>query len=227
MGYGARRTLRNHACVMLSALIVTLAQPALAKPLKLIAFGDSLTQGYGLPEADGLVPQLQDWLRAHGQDVTVENAGVSGDTSAGGASRIGWTLAGGGDAIIVELGGNDLLRGIPPATTRANLSKVLQAAHDKGLPILLIGLPAPANYGPDYQKQFDAIYPALAAKYHTMLIPDYFAPLRAKADRTQAMQTYMQAGGIHPNAAGVKVIVSSLGPKVVKLLAKVNQSATN
>ncbi|MDE3240381.1 MAG: arylesterase [Paracoccaceae bacterium] len=212
---------------MLTALLVALAQPALAAPLKLIAFGDSLTQGYGLPEAQGLVPQLQDWLSAHGQDVTVENAGVSGDTSAGGASRIGWTLAGGGDAIIVELGGNDLLRGIPPETTRANLDAVMKAASDKGLPILLIGLPAPANYGPDYQKQFDAIYPALAAKYQAMLIPDYFAPLRAKTDRTQAMAAYMQPDGIHPNAEGVKVIVASLGPKVVALLKQVHQSAGN
>ncbi|MDE3120437.1 MAG: arylesterase [Paracoccaceae bacterium] len=212
---------------MLTALLVALAQPALSAPLKLIAFGDSLTQGYGLPEAQGLVPQLQDWLGAHGQDVTVENAGVSGDTSAGGASRIGWTLAGGGDAIIVELGGNDLLRGIPPETTRANLDAVMKAASDKGLPILLIGLPAPANYGPDYQKQFDAIYPALAAKYQAMLIPDYFAPLRAKTDRTQAMAAYMQPDGIHPNAEGVKVIVASLGPKVMALLKQVHQSAGN
>ena len=98
------------------------------------------------------MPQLQAWLTAHGADVTVLNAGVSGDTTAGGLSRIGWTLAGGGDAIIVELGGNDLLRGIDPAASRANLDGILNAATAKGLPVLLIGVKAPANYGPDYQQ---------------------------------------------------------------------------
>lgn len=205
---------------MLTAL--ALAGPALAEP-KLIAFGDSLTQGYGLPEDQGLVPQLAAWLAAHGTPAQVENAGVSGDTSAGGRSRIAWTLAGGGDAIMVELGGNDLLRGLNPEDTSANLDAILAAAAAKRLPILLIGLPAPPNYGPDYQRAFDAIFPALAAKYHALLVPDYFAPLLSGADRAAALQAYMQPDGIHPNAAGVRKIVAALGPEVQKLLAEIPQ----
>jgi acyl-CoA thioesterase-1 len=225
-GYGTFGRLRNQAFVSLLTLAL-LALPAGAAPLKLIAFGDSLTQGHGLAPDRGFVAQLQGWLRAHGHDVTVENAGVSGDTTAGGAARIGWTLAGGGDAIIVELGGNDMLRGIDPATTRANLNAILKAVHAKGLPILLIGIPAPPNYGPEYEKQFDAIYPALATEYHAALVPDFFAPLRKGESRNQAMEKYMQPDGIHPNAAGVKRIVNALGPKVAALLGRVARPATN
>jgi acyl-CoA thioesterase-1 len=225
LAYGSIAQLRNHSFVILLALFA--AAPASAAPLNLIALGDSLTQGYGLPPDDGLVPQLQNWLQAHGHDVTVLNAGVSGDTSAGGRSRIDWTLAGGGDAIIVELGGNDMLRGIDPAATRDNLDAILRAASAKGLPILLIGLSAPGNFGADYQTAFDAIYPDLAAKYHAMLIPNFFAPLTAGTDRAAAMKTYMQADGIHPNAAGVRIIVAVLGPQVEQLLARIGKPATN
>ncbi|MFC2969787.1 arylesterase [Acidimangrovimonas pyrenivorans] len=195
--------------------------PAAARTA-LIAFGDSLTEGYGLIQGEGFVPQLQAWLTAHGADVKVMNAGVSGDTTAGGLSRIGWTLSGAGDAIIVELGGNDLLRGIDPAHTRANLDGILKAASDKGLPILLIGMTAPANYGPDFQRRFDAIFPELARKYGALYVPNFFAALDALPDRTKAMNDYMQGDAIHPSAAGVKLIVDDLGPKVLELLARVN-----
>ena len=225
MAYGSLARLRNHSFVMLLALVAAL--PAAAAPLHLIALGDSLTQGFGLLPEDGLVPQLQDWLQAHGHDVTVLNAGVSGDTSAGGRSRIDWTLAGGGDAIIVELGGNDLLRGIDPAATRDNLDAILKAASAKGLPILLIGLSAPGNFGADYQTAFDAIYPDLAAKYHAMLVANFFAPLTAGTDRAAAMKADMQEDGIHPNAAGVRIIVDALGPQVGQLLARDGAPATN
>lgn len=208
--------------------LALLALPAAAAPQKLIAFGDSLTQGHGLAPDQGFTAQLQDWLRAHGHDVTVENAGVSGDTSAGGASRIAWTLAGGGDAIIVELGGNDMLRGIDPATTKANLNTILKAVAAKGLPVMLIGIPAPPNYGAGYQSAFDAIYPTLAARYHATLVPDFFAPLLGTGEtRAQAMEAFMQPDGIHPNATGVKRIVASLGPKVVALLARAAAPGTN
>ncbi len=197
------------------------AGPASARPLKLIMFGDSLTQGYGLAQGDGLVPQLQAWLRGRGHDVTLINAGVSGDTTAGGRSRIGWTLAGGGDAIVVELGGNDLLRGLPPKLTRTNLDAILSAIRAKGLPTLLVGLPAPPNFGADYARAFDAIFPDLAQRYDTLLMPDYFAPLRKGLSRQAALERYMQPDGIHPDAAGVRRIVPALGARVEQLLDRV------
>ncbi|TMV70112.1 arylesterase [Thioclava sp. BHET1] len=205
----------------LAILLTLLPLAASAAPLRLIMFGDSLTQGYGLPDGEGLVPQLQSWLRAKGHDVTLLNAGVSGDTTAGGLSRIDWTLAGGGDAVVVELGGNDMLRGISPSVTRANLDAILKKIRAKHLPVLLIGIPAAGNYGADYAKAFDAIYPTLAQKYHTALVPDYYAPLEAAEPRAAAMRDFLQADGIHPNAAGVKRIVPALGPAVAALLAQV------
>ena len=154
MPYGAIRRLRNLALVTSLALPVAAA----AEPLTLVAFGDSLTQGYGLPPDQGLVPQLQAWLRAQGADVTVINAGVSGDTTAGGASRIDWTLTPEVDAMILTLGGNDMLRGIDPAEARRNLDTILTATEARDLPVLVVPMLAPGNYGPDYKRDFDAMY---------------------------------------------------------------------
>ena len=131
--YGAGARLRN-----LTLACVLLASPATAT-VTLVAFGDSLTEGYGLAPEDGFVPQLQTWLTAAGQDVTVVNAGVSGDTTAGGVARLDWTLAGGADVMILNLGGNDLLRGLDPAGSQANLDKILAAAQQQHLPVLLVG----------------------------------------------------------------------------------------
>lgn len=194
--------------------------PVWADPLTLVALGDSLTQGYGLPQSDGFVPQLQAWLRAKGADVTVVNAGVSGDTTAGGAARVDWTLTPDVDAMIVNLGGNDLLRGIDPAASRANLDAILTAADARGLPVLLVALRAPGNYGPEFKAAFDAMYPELAAKHGTLLDADFFAPLTGPDGRLAAADL-MQADGIHPSAAGVAKIVEHIGPKVLELLAKV------
>ena len=202
------------------ALIFT-TLPALAEPLTLVALGDSLTQGYGLPAEDGFVPQLQSWLTAQGLDVVVVNAGVSGDTTAGGLSRLDWTLTPNVDAMIVTLGGNDLLRGIDPATSRANLDAILQGAQSHNLPVLLIAMQAPGNYGPDYKTAFDAIYLELAAQYGTLLAPGFFAPLMAADADPAALTAYLQADGIHPNAEGVVKIVAGLGPQVIELLGQV------
>lgn len=196
-----------------------LAGVALAEPLTLVALGDSLTQGYGLPQADGFVPQLEAWLRAKGADVTVVNAGVSGDTTAGGRARVDWTLTPDVDALIVNLGGNDLLRGIDPAASRANLDAILTAAGDRGLPVLLVALRAPGNYGPAFKAAFDAIYPDLAAKHGTLLTENFFAPLTDQQSRLRSPDL-MQPDGIHPSAAGVALIVDYIGPKVIELLAK-------
>lgn len=184
------------------------------------ALGDSLTQGYGLPQGDGLVPQLQAWLDAHGVETRLINAGVSGDTTAGGLARVDWTLTPDVQALIVSLGGNDFLRGIDPAVTRANLDAILTHADAKGLPVLLIGLHAAGNYGPDYQAAFDAIFPDLAKAHGALLYPGFFDPL-GTPDGTVVDPGLMQADGIHPNARGVARVVDSIGPKVLELVERV------
>lgn len=194
---------------------------AQAAPKVLLAYGDSLTAGYGLAEGDGLVPQLQAWLRAQGQDVTVVNGGVSGDTTAGGKARLDWMLTPDVGAVMVILGGNDMLRGIAPADTRANLSEILHKLRDRGLPVLLVPMQAPGNFGADYKAAFDAIYPDLAAETGAMIGPPFFAPLLSGGSDPAAMGAVMQDDGIHPNAAGVKIIVNALGPQVISLLAQV------
>lgn len=192
--------------------------PAMAETKTLLALGDSLTAGYGLPREDGFVPQLQAWLQTKGEDVEVINAGVSGDTTSGGVSRLDWSLTPGVDAMIVNLGGNDLLRGIDPARSRSNLDKILATAASRNLPVLLVGLRAPGNYGPDFKKAFDAIYPDLAAQYGVDLEMNFFGPLIADGQFTA--QT-MQPDGLHPSAEGVALIVAGMGPKVLDLLEKV------
>ena len=188
---------------------------------RVLALGDSLTAGYGLPREDGFVPQLTAWLATQGRQAEVVNAGVSGDTTAGGAARLEWSLASGADALIVNLGGNDMLRGLAPAQARANLTLIMEAAQAKGLPVLLVGMQAPGNFGADYKTEFDAIYPDLAAQYGALLLPVYFAPI-ATADGALD-PTFMQADGIHPNRDGVAKIVAAIGPKVLDLLAQIAQ----
>ena len=196
------------------------AGAAQAEPVTIAALGDSLTQGYGLVQEDGFVPQLQRWLDAQGAEVTLINAGVSGDTTAGGAARVAWTLIPEVDAMIVALGGNDLLRGIDPAVARANLDTILRTADEAGVEVLLIGMAAPGNYGPDYKDAFDAIYPELSAQYGTLYLDSFFAGFgEAAADPAKAV-SLMQADGIHPNAEGVARIVDAVGPHVLDLLAR-------
>ncbi|MFZ1725441.1 MAG: arylesterase [Albidovulum sp.] len=201
--------------------MISFTGAAAAEPATVVALGDSLTAGYGLPVEDGLVPQLQRWLTAHGTDAVLVNAGVSGDTTAGGLARTDWTLTPDVDAIIVTLGGNDLLRGLPPAEARANLDAILAKAKARNLPVLLIGLVAPGNYGADYKASFDAIYPDLAAKYTALYVKNFLAPIAAQPDRETALNTLMQADRIHPNARGVALIVDALGPKVQELVKRV------
>ena len=197
----------------------------MAAKLTLLALGDSLTAGFGLPPEQGFVPQLQEWLATQGQDVTVSNAGVSGDTTAGGLSRADWTLTPEVDALILALGGNDLLRGIDPATSRANLDAILKKAQARGLPVLMIGLRASGNFGPEYKVAFDGMYTDLAAQYGADLIVNFFQPLAdavaAGADTTGVRADLMQADGIHPNATGVALIVQAIGPRVLALIDRV------
>lgn len=192
--------------------------------MTVVALGDSLTAGYGLADqSQGLVPQLEGWLKAKGHDVVLQNAGVSGDTTAGGLARIGWALGPEADALIVTLGGNDLLRGIDPGAAKANLEGILKEAATRKMPVLLVGLKSTANFGPEYKAAFDGMYGELAQVYGTVLAEDFFAGLRAAgADPADpaSMAAFMQADGIHPNPEGVKLIVEGLGPKVEELLTK-------
>ncbi len=200
-----------------AALLCALAPGAGAakegKPV-IVAFGDSLIAGLGLPESESFPAKLEAALKARGKEASVVNAGVSGDTSAAALKRLDWALAGGADAIIVELGGNDALQGIPPEGTKANLAKIIETAQEKGLPVLLAGMEAPRNMGKDYTDAFHAIYPALAAQYGVLLYPFFL-------DGVALNDSLMQADGIHPNAKGVETIVARIAPKVEELLAQI------
>jgi acyl-CoA thioesterase-1 len=198
-------------------LIVAGAGPALAAPVKILALGSSLTQGYGLPPGTEFTVQLQAALKKAGVDAVVTNAGVSGDTSAGGLARLDWSLADHPDAVILELGSNDMLRGIPPAVTEKNLRAILdklKAAHVK---VLLTGMHAQRNLGADYVKQFDTIYPRLARDYNVLFYPFFL-------DGVALNSKLNQADGMHPNPAGVKVVVARMLPYVKKLLAEKGQN---
>ncbi|KUP90630.1 arylesterase [Tritonibacter horizontis] len=193
-----------------------------AEPVRLAAFGDSLVQGYGLPQDQGFVPQLEAWLEAQGGDVDILNAGVSGDTTAGGAARIDWTLAEAPDGVIVLLGGNDVLRGLPPAAARRHLTQIVDAAQAAGAQVMLIGMEAPLNFGPEYKAEFDQIYPALVASHGVLLHPYAFEGIvKAAGQDPAAFGTYLQPDGIHPNALGVAANIDALGPVVLDLLDRI------
>ena len=207
------------------AIILTTAVSA-AEPITVAALGDSLTQGYGLPAEQGFVPQLERWLRSKGADIRLINAGVSGDTTAGGLSRAQWTLTPDVDALIVTLGGNDLLRGIDPAISRNNLAGILGIATSRGLPVLLVGIDGPSNYGAEYEAAFDAMYGALAGEFGTMLYPNFLGALAARNDTADTLRHFMQADGIHPNADGVELIIKDMGPSVLELISAAGESGT-
>jgi acyl-CoA thioesterase-1 len=203
---------------LLAIATLALSAPALAKaPVKILMFGTSLTQGLGLPPGTELPVVLQARLAAAGVQAKVINAGVSGDTSADGLSRLDWSLAEKPDAAIVELGSNDALRGIDPAVTEKNITAVLAKFRAEHIPVLLLGMKAPRNLGPDYVRRFDAIYPRLAARGHAMLVPFVLEGVALDPRLNQA-------DGMHPNPAGEQVIATHLLPYVQKLIAEV-QSA--
>ncbi len=216
VSYGAGR-LRGK---VLAGLLMISAHPVLAAPPALIAFGDSLTQGYGLIEQDGFVPQLRAWLADHGAEARVINAGVSGDTTTGGLARIDWSLTADVQGMILALGGNDVLRGTDPAVTRANIRGILQVAQDKGVEVLLVGLRAPGNFGLDYQREINAIWPELSAEFGTLYAESFFEGL-GETDPAKLGDLF-QPDGLHPNADGVRLIVEGLGPKVIELIERLD-----
>ena len=196
------------------AAILLLAGPAQARTLRILALGTSLTQGYGLPPGTEFTVQLEAALKKDGIDARVENAGVSGDTSAGGLSRLDWSLADHPDAAIIELGSNDMLRGVPPAVTEKNLRAILSRLQKDHVAVLLTGMAAQRNLGLDYAKQFDGIYPRLAKDYNVVFYPFIL-------DGVALNPKLNQADGMHPNPAGVKIIIARILPYVKKMLAGV------
>ncbi len=208
--YGGWRRLVHLALGLVAALG---AQAAAAGPL-IWAFGDSLTAGYGLPPAQGFTAQLERALRARGIAATVRNGGVSGETAAQGRARLLWGLRGLGakpDLAIVELGANDMLRGLPPAQAAANLDRIVTTLKARGIPVLLAGMRASPNLGAEYVRAFDGLYPALARRHGVPLYPFFL-------DGVAGNPRLAQADGLHPNARGVAVIVGRITPAVVRAL---------
>lgn len=208
-GYGPLSKLVN-VCAMLTFLMIApLADQASAndETKVLLALGDSLTAGYGLDQKDAFPVQLQNALQAEGHNVEVINGGVSGDTSAGGRSRLDWLLATPVDGVIVELGANDGLRGLDPAETRDNLDWILLTLKKRNIPVVLTGMLAPPNLGEDYGREFNNIYPDLAKKYDVVFDPFFL-------EGVAAMPELNQKDGIHPNAEGVAIIVQRMKNKI-------------
>jgi acyl-CoA thioesterase-1 len=197
-------------------LLVAAAPVAQAEPRAsvIVALGDSLTAGLGLPQSEAFPAQLQAALKARGHDMTVIDAGVSGDTAAAAAQRLDWALPDNADAVIVELGGNDALQGIPPEGTKAALEKIIVSVQARGLPILLAGQEAPRNMGKDYVEAFSTIFRDLAQRYDVIFYPFFLEGVALN-------DALMQPDGLHPNAKGVARIVENILPKVEELLAKV------
>jgi len=196
-----------------------LADGALAdNTVKILAFGDSLTAGYGLSEADGFTVQLARALTKMGRKVQVINGGVSGDTTTGGLARLDWSLADQPQVMLLELGGNDMLRGLPPETVHANLQQIIDKARQAKITVLLIGMRAAPNLGADYQQQFDAVYPALAKADGVLFYP--FMLEGAIGD-----PALMQGDGIHANAQGVAIIVQRILPSVLQALDQAQKPA--
>lgn len=197
--------------------LVGLSGAAAAEPMRIVAIGDSLTAGYGLADpADGFVDELEAALRERGHDVEIVDAGVSGDTTTGGAARLDWALGDGADGVILELGGNDGLRGVDPAATGEALAGMLEALESRGVPVLLAGMQAPPNMGGDYGRRFNAVFPDLAARYDVVFYPFFL-------DGVAADPALNQDDGIHPNPEGVDVIVERILPSAEALIARIEE----
>jgi acyl-CoA thioesterase-1 len=190
---------------------------AAARPLNIVALGDSLTAGLGLAASDAFPAQLQRALAAKGVAATIVNAGVSGDTTSAGLSRLDWSVPDGTDAVILELGANDALRGIDPVITRKALDEMLRRFQERKIPVLLCGMLAPPNLGVEYGRAFNAIYPELAAQSGVILYPFFLTGVAADPK-------FNQRDGMHPTAAGVAVIVDHILPQVEELIARTRET---
>jgi acyl-CoA thioesterase-1 len=196
-----------------TAALMNVSAGAAEHPMNIVALGDSLTAGYGLPAKDAFPVQLQRALTAKGLAVNIINAGVSGDTTTGGLSRLDWSVPDGTDAVILELGANDALRGFDPGVARKALDAMLRRLKERNIPVLLCGMEAPRNLGAEYGSTFNAIYPDLAVQYGAILYPFFLAGVAADPKLNQR-------DGLHPTAAGVAVIVDKILPQVEQLIAR-------
>jgi acyl-CoA thioesterase-1 len=203
---------------LLAAFFLAAAPPVIsAEPPRepvIVVLGDSLTAGLGLPEDQAFPAQLERALRAKGQDVRVANAGVSGDTAANGLERFDWAVPQDTSAVIVELGANDALQGLPPQATKKALEEIIKRLQAKGLPVLLAGMEAPRNLGKEYVEEFSAVYRDLAAHYNVVFYPFFLEPIATDT-------SLFQGDGLHPNAQGVAKIVDGILPRVEELLGKI------
>lgn len=219
--YSAAR--RLSPCLVVAAFILAVVAVfvgpagrsfAAEKTIKIVALGDSLTAGYGLPNQDAFPTQLERALRAKGIAVEITNAGVSGDTASGGLSRLDWSVPDGTDAVIVALGANDMLRGVDPAVTRAALDSILQRLKQRRIEVLFAGMQSARNMGTEYRGAYDSIFPDLATKHGVVFYPFLLEGIAAQTK-------FSLADGIHPNAAGVSQIVTGILPKAEELIARV------
>lgn len=215
LAYGCPMTaFKNLFGTLLVAIMASLATaPVLADPLAVVGFGDSLMAGYRLGPGESFADKLQAALRKDGYDVAISNAGVSGDTTSDGLARLDWSVPDGTDMVILELGANDMLRGVDPKVTRKNLETMIERLRKRNIKILLAGMMAAPNLGQDYQKAFDAIYPDLAAKYSLPLYPFFLDGVAGHPD-------LQLDDGMHPSARGVDRMVSNALPAVEKALGK-------
>jgi acyl-CoA thioesterase-1 len=194
-------------------LVFGISAEATERPLKIVAFGDSLTAGYGLPANEAFPAKLQQALAGKGIKVDIVNAGVSGDTTSGGLARLDWSVPSDAEAVILELGANDAMRGVDPAVTRKALEEMLQHLKQRGIPVLLCGMYAPPNMGDEFGQAYRDMYPALAQRYGAILYPFFLDQVAGRAELNQV-------DGIHPTAKGVDRVVAGILPKVEELIAK-------
>jgi acyl-CoA thioesterase I len=221
--YGYQRGFRYiaQAAAAILALAFSTVTPYAGPPapVKIVAFGDSLTAGLGLPASQGFAPRLQAALIAKGDAAEVSNAGVSGSTASDGLARLDWSVPDGTEAVILELGANDMLRGLNPRGTREALTTILRRLSDRRIRVLLCGMRAAPNLGSDYARSFEGIYPELAAAFGVPLYPFFL-------DGVAADPKLLQYDGLHPNAAGVDVMVARILPDVEALVAEVRKSGS-
>jgi acyl-CoA thioesterase-1 len=207
----AQKLRRYGVALLLFNAVIGLTMPAMAKTPEVLAFGDSLTAGLGLPAGEAFPAQLQARLNGEGIDVRVVNAGVSGDTTTDGLARLDWALAEKPEFVILALGANDALRGIDPKIVRANLDKMIDKITASGAKLLLLGMLAPANWGAQYEQDFDQIYPELAKAHGVPLYPFFL-------DGVAMNPALNQPDGLHPNEKGVAILVDHIAPLVARLI---------